>query len=95
MKTYDKIKESLDSRFKDRAHRYIRKGSVIDLINSSIAQEMEDAYIEIENARNPHIYTNMSGDNIDRLGYMVNVPRQNNEDDDTYLYRIIGNPASI
>lgn len=89
MKTYDKIKESLDSRFKDRAHRYIRKGSVIDLINSSIAQEMEDAYIEIENARNPHIYTNMSGDNIDRLGYMVNVPRQNNEDDDTYLYRIM------
>ena len=38
MKTYDEIKESLDSRFVDRAHRHIRRGSVIDLINSSIAQ---------------------------------------------------------
>lgn len=89
MRTYEEIKESLDARLKDRSHRIIRRGSVIDMINASVSQEMEDAYIEIENSKNPHIYTNMSGENCDRLGYMVNVPRNNNETDEEYLYRIM------
>lgn len=89
MRTSKEIRSDLATRFTSRTNQQIREGSVIDLINSAVAMEMESAYQAIEDAKNPHIYTNLTGDNLDHLGYMVQVPRKNGETDSNYLYRIM------
>ena len=75
MKTAETIHEALGTRFKARTNKEVRSGSVIDLIHAAVSEEMEDAYIEIENNKNPHIYTNMDSDSLDKTGFFVNVPR--------------------
>lgn len=89
MKTAETIHEALGTRFKARTNKAVRSGSVIDLIHAAVSEEMEDAYIEIENNKNPHIYTNMDSDSLDKTGFFVNVPRETGETDKNYLYRIM------
>lgn len=59
------------------------------MFTDSVSRSLEEAHEEIERAKNPHIYTNLSGDNLDKMGTFVNIPRQPGENDDTYLYRIM------
>lgn len=89
MRTFSDIKDDINSRFSSRTHRDIRTGSTLDLFNNAVSTEISKIYEEIENSKNPHLYTNLSGDNLDKLGYMVDVPRDTNEDDSTYMYRIM------
>lgn len=89
MKDFSDIKDDINSRFSARTHRDIRTGSALDLFNNAVSSELSTVYEEIENSKNPHIYTNLTGDNLDNLGYMVNVPRDTDEDDATYLYRLM------
>lgn len=89
MKTKNEIKDSLKSRFFLRTNQEFREGSVIDLMNGAISQEIEDAYYEIENSKDPHIYTKLKEENLDRMGYFVNIPRDTDESDENYLYRIM------
>lgn len=89
MRTFSEIKDDINNRFTSRTHRDIRIGSALDLFNNAVSTEISKIYEEIENSKNPHIYTNLSGENLDKLGYMVNVPRETNEDDSIYLYRLM------
>lgn len=89
MKTANAIRSDIASRFKARTNKDIRGGSVIDLIHSAVSEEMEDAYTEIENNKNPHIYTNMDTASLDKTGFFVNVPRETDETDQNYLHRIM------
>lgn len=76
-------------RFKARTNKEIRRGSVIDQIYAGVSEEIEDAYIEIENNKNPHIYTSLDTVGLERTGFFVNVPRNKNESDHDYLHRIM------
>lgn len=89
MRTASEVHSDLRDRFKQRTQKDIRRGGVIDQIFAAESKIVEDAYIEIENNKNPHIWTNLDSVGLDRTGYFVNIPRQENESDNDYMYRIM------
>lgn len=89
MKSLSDIYNSLINKFKKKTNLDIYKGSVMDKYNIAIADSLHDVYQEIENNKNPHIYTNLSGSDIDSMGLLVGCARRENEDDSSYLYRVV------
>jgi hypothetical protein len=89
MPSLSEIYSNILSSFKSKTNLDIYQGSVIDKYSISVSEGLEAAYQEIEDNKNPHIYTNLSGSNIDSAGILVGCSRQNNESDSTYLYRMI------
>lgn len=89
LKNLKEIYDSILSTFKSKTNLNIHNGSVIDKYTISIASAIENIYKEIENNKNPHIYTNLSGQDIDSVGILVGCPRRENEDDSSYLYRML------
>lgn len=87
MKTFSDIYKDIKNRFKKRANIDITDGTVIDSILLASSEALAEAYQEIEDSKNPHIYTNLRGTNIDKMGLLINCPRYPNESDDSYLYR--------
>jgi hypothetical protein len=65
----------------------ITKGTLIDNYLSGTAESLYDVYTEIENNKNPHIYTGLKEDEIDKFGYLVNCARETDETDSDYLVR--------
>lgn len=63
--------------------------SVLDCILHAVADLIHTCYVEFEEAKDPHIYTNLTGKRIDGVGYLVNCPRKPNESDTNYLARTI------
>lgn len=89
IKTIADIHAAIVSKYKAKTGVTLSDGTVIDDFIYAASDAIHETYLEIENARNPYLYSKISGSNIDDLGYMVNCPRESNEDDDTYLHRII------
>lgn len=89
MKTLNEIYTSIVDRFKDKTNLEIVEGSVIDSYVVSTSNAIEDAYQEIENNRTPHIFTKLSGSDIDGMGMLVGCARQAGEEDENYLYRML------
>lgn len=90
MKEYQEILEDITKRFKNKlSERELRSGSIIDFYNSAVAEVWEEVYQEIEDAKNPYLYSNLEGELLDDLGILVNCVRKENESDDNYKYRII------
>lgn len=89
MKDFSQIYKSIFNSIKSRLGVDITTGSMIDAYAKATATVIEEAYTEIENNKNPHLYTNLKGDNIDKLGLLINCPREANEDDRTYLKRCL------
>ena len=88
MKYAAEIHTSLVGHIEGNLRDTIKEGSMLDMFAYSIAQEDEGLYQEIENNKNPHLFTNTWGDDLDSLGYWVNLPRLDNEDDNSYKYRL-------
>lgn len=88
-RTAGDISTGIKNDFYDFTGKAYRDGSAIGFFTEAVARSMEDAYDEIERAKNPHIYTNLSGENLDKMGTFVNVPRETGESDSDYLYRIM------
>lgn len=89
MKSLDQIYESILSKFKSKTNLDVAKGSVIDNYTVSVSSALEEAYKEIENNKNPHIFTKLEGDYIDKMGLLVGCARQGGESDESYLYRML------
>lgn len=89
MLTLSEIYSNIVTSFKKKTNLDIYKGSVMDKYTVSVSAGLKDAYQEIENNKNPHIYTNLSGSNIDGVGILVGCTRQADESDSNYLYRMI------
>lgn len=87
MKTFSDIYKDIRNKFKRRSNIDITDGTVIDSYILATAESLSEAYREIEESKNPHIYTNLKGTNIDKMGLLINCPRFPNESDDSYLYR--------
>lgn len=88
-KTVEQISDDINSRFLITTGKEYRPGSALGFFNEAVARSLADAYNEIEDSKDPHIYTNLSGNNLDLMGAFVNVPREVDESDDDYLYRIM------
>lgn len=89
MKSLTDIYNSITKNFKDNTQLDIAEGTVIDSFVLASATGIEEAHKEIENNKNPHIYTKLTGSNIDGVGMLVGCLRQPNESDTNYLYRVI------
>ena len=87
-KTADEAYQSLKTKFQDRVGDTIQTGSVIDTFTKAIADECEEMYTLIENNKNPYLFTNTYGEDLDSLGYWVNLPRKDGETDNNYKYRL-------
>ena len=88
MKTSEEVYESLKSNFEDKINDSIQTGSVIDIYNKTIADECRDMYQYIEDNKNPYLFTNTFGKDLDSLGYWVNLTRETDETDEHYKYRL-------
>lgn len=88
MRTSEEIKNTITQVFEEKTNQLIRPGSVIDLYNNSISDSMESMYQEIEDAKNPHLYSKLSGTNLDDMCAMVGIVRRTGETDKTLLYRL-------
>lgn len=89
MKTFSAIKKSIENRLTELTGQEITNGSVIDLYNIALSEHLHDIYQEIENSKNPHLWSKLSGKTLDDMGVMMNMPRKKYEDDETYKYRIM------
>ena len=81
---YASLKTNLEKRIGDE----IQVGSVIDMFNHVIADEVKDMYDYIEANKNPYLFTNTWGSDLDSIGYWVGISRELGEDDDHYKYRL-------
>ena len=88
MKEREEIHTSLNNKLETNLRDSIKQGSMLDIFSYTISDEMENMYQEIEDAKNPHLFTRTSGENLDELGQWANLPRMDGEDDDTYKYRL-------
>lgn len=88
MKTSEEAYASLKSNLETRLDDEIQVGSVIDLYNKVIADECQDMYQYIEDNKNPYLFTNTFGDDLDSLGYWVGISREEDETDEHYKYRL-------
>lgn len=89
MKTLDQIYKSIKETYYNRTKLEIAEGSVIDNFINSVSNGIEEVYEEIENNKNPHLFTKLQGNDIDSMGMLVGCARRPDEDDQTYLYRMI------
>jgi hypothetical protein len=87
-KNYDEIYTSLKGNFEEKIKDSIQTGSVIDIFNKVISEEIEQIYEHVEENKNPYLFTNTYGEDLDSLGYWVNLTRQDNESDESYKYRL-------
>lgn len=87
-KTADEAYASLKANLEKRVGDEIQVGSVIDLFDHVIADEVRDMYDYIEANKNPYLFTNTWGADLDSLGYWVGISREIDEDDDHYKYRL-------
>lgn len=88
-KSAETIYTDINETFYQATGKDYRSGSALGFFTDAVSRALEDAHTEIDNNKNPHIYTNLSGEDLDKFGTMVNVPRESFESDDTYLYRIL------
>lgn len=89
MLTTQEIHDKILNYFSELSDLNIQDGTVLDDYSYAMADALSQAYIEIENNKNPYLYSKISGSNLDDLGYMVNCPREANEEDDSYLHRLV------
>ena len=66
-KTANEAYESLKANLENKLGDNIQTGSVIDIYNKVIAEECEEMYALIENNKNPYLFTNTYGEDLDSL----------------------------
>lgn len=87
MKTSSEIYNSVQKRFKHRTGDDF--GIVLGLYTAAMSNEFEGIYDTIEHNKTPHIWTKLEGQDLDDTGTWVNVPRDVNESDNSYRYRLM------
>lgn len=87
-KNNDEIYTSLKENFENKINDTIQTGSVIDMFNKTVSEEIGQVYKYVEENKNPYLFTNTHGENLDSLGYWVDITRSDNEDDESYKYRL-------
>jgi hypothetical protein len=58
------------------------------MIFKTTADIIQQVYDIIEENKKPYLFTKQSGDELDSTGYFLQCPREENESDSNYLYRL-------
>lgn len=88
IKSFLEIYNSLKQNFLDRTTVDVAPRSVIDMFFKSIADALHQIYNVIEENKKPYLFTNQKGDELDATGYFLQCPREEEESDSNYLYRL-------
>ena len=88
-KNCDQVQSDIKTRFKSSTGKSFSDGSAMDLYTYAVSKEFGESYSVIENNKNPHIFSRLSGQELDDTGYMINCPREVNESDTNYFYRLM------
>lgn len=89
MKTMDEVYNGIVNDFYGNTNIDIEQGSVLDSYILASSKMMECAHQEIEDNKTPHIYTGLSGNNIDDAAILVGLTRRPDESDKNFLYRFM------
>lgn len=89
MKTFEEIYDNLKNKFYDLSKIDISKGSVMDMMLKSMSYMINEVYKTIEKNKQPYLFTKQTGKELDSTGYFLQCPRQANESDENYLYRLM------
>lgn len=89
MKTYDDIFTDISNRFESKANDSIAEGSVVEFYTAAVAESMAAIYQDIEDNKNPHIWSKLYGEQLDDMGVMLNCARKEDENDISYRYRLM------
>ena len=54
----------------------------------SVSDILHQIYTEIDNNKKPYLFTNQKGEELDATGYFLQCPREEEESDSNYLYRL-------
>jgi len=88
-KSFDSIYKSLKKNFYNYSKINIAEGTILDFLFLSITEVFKKIYEEINNNRTPHIYSSLKGTELDSFGLQLGVIREPNEQDDSFLKRIM------
>lgn len=94
MKSLQDIYDGIRKKFYDKTSIDVQKGTAIDYFILSSSEMIKEAHQEIEDNKTPHLYTSLSGKNIDELGILCGITRRTDESDKNYLYRVMNWNAS-
>lgn len=89
LRTKETIHNDINRHFFNKSGIEVEKKTVMDLYTASVSDALEEAHIQIEENKNPHIYTKLKGQELDDTGIFVNCPREQGESDASYLYRLM------
>ena len=87
MRTAEEVYSDIRERFVDSTGQ--EPGVVLDLFTSAVSDESGRIYREIENNKNPHVWSKLEGADLDDTGEWVDVPRDIDESDESYRYRLM------
>lgn len=85
----DEIYNNIKDRISTALNIEIKRGTVLDLFILATSDMINEAKNEIDSSKDPHIFSNLKGNNIDDMGILFGLTRKENESDKNYLYRII------
>lgn len=88
IKSFTEIYNSLKQNFLERTNVDVAPRSVIDMFFKSVADMLHQIYDKIEENKKPYLFTNQKGDELDATGYFLQCPREEEESDSNYLYRL-------
>ena len=88
-KTFDDIYKNLKKNFYNYSKINITEGTVLDFLFLSVTEAFKKIYEEIDNNKTPHIYSSLKGAELDSFGLQLGVIRVPNEQDDSFLTRIM------
>jgi len=87
MRTSDEIFQDIRDRFESKTGD--TQGTVLDMYSKAVAEVDADVYEEIENNKTPHVWSKLQGKDLDATGLWVNCPRDPEESDASYRYRLM------
>lgn len=89
MKNLQEIYTNIKNKFFKDTGIDVERGTAIDYFILASSEMLEDAYKEIDNNKTPHIYSSLKGSKIDDAAILCGLTRQENESDNSFLYRLI------
>lgn len=89
IKTLQEIYNSIRDKIIKKSNIDIEKGTVIDSFLLATSEMILAVENEIEENKNPHMYSQLSGENLDDMGILLGLTRRGNESDKNFLYRIL------
>ena len=89
MKEKEKIYNDIADRFQNTSGINMRHSPTMTFFTDSVAGVLEDVYQEIYHIKTPYIFTDTSEEDLDGIGYLVNLPRETGEGDQSYRSRLM------